>query len=126
MNTPETFETIRQWANDTFGTATVDRTIERAREEFDELMEPDADKLEEAADVVITLCNLPGLAAAVERKMAKNRRRTWNVRGDGTGYHIDPPAPNLSELPQWEREGWCGPSCTNICGAPCYPTGEGC
>jgi hypothetical protein len=99
----ETFDTIRQWAHDTFGQATVHRTVERAGEEWNELMdeiyEPWGDTkpsdalnmdrvLNEAADVVITLCNLPGLAAAIDAKMAKNRARQWKVMGDGTGYHV--------------------------------------
>lgn len=99
QQTQETFETIRQWAVSTFGPANMVRTVDRAGEEFDELLaETDryfagypANVLEEAADVVITLCNLPGLQAAIDAKMAKNRARKWNVMGDGTGYHVKEP-----------------------------------
>lgn len=100
----ETFESIRQWAHGTFGVASPIRTIERTDEEWQELLDecydeygepkssPDMDRLmNEAADVVITLCNLPGLQAAIDAKMAKNRARTWNVMGDGTGYHVKEP-----------------------------------
>lgn len=93
MNT-KTFDTIRQWTHDTFGIATPTRTVFRACEEFDELMEAAGlnnldEMMNEAADVVITLCNPPGLGEAIDRKMAKNRARTWKVMGDGTGYHVN-------------------------------------
>lgn len=93
QQTQETFETIRQWAVSTFGEATMLRIAQRADEEMWELLvaahsADDAATLEEAADVVITLCNLPGLQAAIDAKMAKNRARKWKVMGDGTGYHV--------------------------------------
>lgn len=93
----ETFDTIRDWAVSTFGPAAIARTIDRANEEMTELLEAEgirdeAEVLEEAADVVITLANLPGLQAAVNAKMAKNRARQWKVMGDGTGYHVKEPA----------------------------------
>lgn len=92
----ETFDTIRKWAETTFGDVSAKRCAERAREEMDELIEeldqgsvgwtPEA--ITEAADIVIVLGRIPGLWGAVERKMAVNRARKWNVRGDGTGYHV--------------------------------------
>jgi hypothetical protein len=108
----ETADSIRQWAVDTFGEATPSRTVERAHEEFDELLLActPQDTLAEAADVVITLCNLPGLAAEIDRKMGINRARVWNVKGDGTGYHVKQ---------DWEVEGYCSLSCTDICEKPC-------
>jgi hypothetical protein len=88
----ETFETIRQWADDTFGPCGLERSLERAKEEWAELEEPGADVVTEAADVVICLLRLPGITEAIDRKMAINRKRRWAVRDDGTGYHIkDPP-----------------------------------
>jgi len=92
----ETPDTIRHWAVDTFGLAKISRILERTGEELVELNDAfvanDADAIiEEAADVVITLCNLPGLQAAIDAKMAKNRARKWQVMGDGTGYHIKEP-----------------------------------
>lgn len=88
--TEETFETINQWCDDTFGPATWQRMIERAKEEFDEL--EDCLTVEgaaiEAADVVICLCRIPGFAQALQDKMAINRKRRWALTGEGTGYHI--------------------------------------
>lgn len=83
----ETFDTIRQWAEDTFGPITTARTVERAGEEFEELRAEPED-VSEAADVVICLARIPGLWAEVERKMTVNRGRRWRLMGDGTGYHI--------------------------------------
>lgn len=84
----ETWESINQWCDDTFGKASVPDIIKRAKEEFEELEEPDADHAIEAADVVICLCRVPGFAEALKRKMAINRRRKWRTDGNGTGYHI--------------------------------------
>lgn len=84
----ETWESINQWCDDTFGLATVPQIITRAKEEFDELETPDADHAIEAADVVICLCRIPGFAEALQRKMAINRKRKWRLVGNGTGYHI--------------------------------------
>lgn len=88
----ETFDTIRQWAEETFGPITPERTIERAGEEFEELRAA-PDDISEAADVVICLARIPGLWAEVERKMGVNRGRRWRLVGDGTGYHVKPGAP---------------------------------
>lgn len=99
MTQNETPDTIRDWVQANFGIATLDRIVERAVEEMDELTESislGCDHLtviEEAADVVIVLCNLPGLQDAINAKMAKNRARKWKVMGDGTAYHIKEPQP---------------------------------
>jgi hypothetical protein len=87
----ETFETIPAWADETFGPCGLQRSLERAKEEWAELIEPGADIIMEAADVVICLLRLPGIALAIDRKMAINRKRKWAVKGDGTGYHIKKP-----------------------------------
>lgn len=88
--TAETFESIAAWAEATFGPITPERTVARADEEMVELRaEPGS--VEEAADVVICLARYAGLWAAVERKMAVNRKRQWRRVGDGTGYHIKAP-----------------------------------
>ena len=90
----ETFETIRQWCEETFGPVAPDRIATRATEEMDELR-ADPTRVEEAADVVIVLARHPDLWAAVERKMAVNRARKWRLMGDGTGYHVkDTPTPS--------------------------------
>ena len=91
----ETFETITDWADETFGPVTLDRSLERAKEEIDEFLEEISrqtfsvdDVLDEAADVIITLARLPGIGYRVDAKMKKNRSRKWRRVGDGTGYHI--------------------------------------
>lgn len=86
----ETFESIQKWGHDTFGVPTVRRNVGRAYEEFEELfvVDNDEDARIEAADVVITLLNMPGIIEAINSKMLINRARQWNVMGDGTGYHV--------------------------------------
>lgn len=86
----ETFATIRQWCDATFGPATWQRMIERAKEEFDELEATQAVEQAaiEAADVVICLCRIPGFDAALQAKMTVNRKRKWRLTGEGTGYHV--------------------------------------
>ena len=96
----ETWESINQWCEDTFGPARPFRVVARANEEMAELIK-EADTLEwsdqlaiEAADVVIVLARIPGLWDAVQRKMAINRAREWRLTGDGCGYHIPKGAPH--------------------------------
>lgn len=90
----ETFQSIIDWADETFGPVTVERSIERANEEIEEFLEAQEDLsnidevLDEAADVIITLARLPGIEHRIEEKMRKNRARKWHRVGDGTGYHI--------------------------------------
>lgn len=89
----ETWESINRWCDDTFGPATIERTVERAKEEFIELEGAMADPAHaaiEAADVVIILCRIPGFAEALQAKMAINRKREWRTLGDGSGYHVKP------------------------------------
>lgn len=56
---------------------------------------PEPDKVpEELADCAIVLDVLAerrgiDLRTEVDRKMAINRARKWNVKGDGTGYHTE-------------------------------------
>ena len=88
MKAEETLQSIADWCDATFGPCKIPRIISRAREEFDELEEEDADTATEAADVIICLARVPGVAEAIQRKMAVNRERKWRMNGDGTGYHI--------------------------------------
>lgn len=92
----ETFDTIRQWCEETFGPATPERIASRAAEEMDELL-ADPSKVEEAADIVIILSRHPTLWAEIERKMSVNRKRQWRLMGDGTGYHVKEAAPRPSQ-----------------------------
>lgn len=88
----ETFDSIAQWCEETFGPVRPARIAARANEEMAELLlkviDGDPDAITEAADVVICLARFKGLWAAVERKMAINRQRRWRLTGDGCGYHI--------------------------------------
>jgi hypothetical protein len=96
----ETQDTIANWANDTFGPVGSNaRVAARANEEMAELLRKLAadDKHqgapEEIADVVIVLCRLAtrlgsNLWDEVERKMAINRTRKWELTQDGHGYHV--------------------------------------
>jgi hypothetical protein len=90
------FEALRSWGEEKFGPVTPERIIERAWEEFEKELRPivkgktewDDKMLEEMADVFVIFTRAPGFWDAVVRKMTINFGRTWNVKGDGTGYHI--------------------------------------
>lgn len=96
---PETFSSIIDWQNKTFGPMTVDRGFERATEEYIELIQEIGKPIEErdyrkmameAADVIIVLAGFMAACGqwnAVDQKMAINRQRNWKTNGDGTGYH---------------------------------------
>jgi hypothetical protein len=91
----ETIESVTQWANETFGPATLGRQIQRAKEELAELeaIAETANYLkiaEEAADVCICLFRVMGSIdpEALNRKMTVNRTRQWRVDGDGCAYHV--------------------------------------
>jgi len=95
----ETFASIVDWQNQTFGPMTVNRGFERACEEYCELIEEFGRPTEErdyrkmaleAADVIIVLSGFMAACGqwnAVDQKMAINRQRKWKTNGDGTGYH---------------------------------------
>lgn len=102
----ETVMTVTQWANSTFGEANLDAQMRKAFQEIEELKrEYDRIKGEristpltfrntqqlvmEAADVCICLYRLIGSIdpLAIDNKMAINRKRLWNLKGDGTAQH---------------------------------------
>jgi len=96
----ESQESISRWAEKTFGPAGSNaRAVARANREMAELLEhvtsddrhPEA--AEEVADVVIVLYRVAtrlgvDLHELIEKKMAKNRARTWQLDGTGHGYHV--------------------------------------
>ena len=96
----ETQKTVSAWTEATFGKASSNaRVAARANEEMAELLRaltsddnhPKA--IEEAADIVIILYRLAERMGAdlhdeINRKMAVNRQRQWNVDVDGHGYHV--------------------------------------
>jgi NTP pyrophosphatase (non-canonical NTP hydrolase) len=102
LETPrcETQATITHWADETFGTPETNvRVAARANEEMAELLralslyDKHPKAAEEIADVVIVLYRLAARLGAVlhdevDRKMAKNRARTWALDGTGNGYHV--------------------------------------
>jgi NTP pyrophosphatase (non-canonical NTP hydrolase) len=91
----ETPETVTQWANETFGQATIQRQFDRAMEEMLELEQAircnPAKVAEEAADVVICLYRIIGTrnAQAIDQKMARNRARKWALDQTGCAYHVE-------------------------------------
>lgn len=96
----ETVESVTEWANSTFGPATVERQLERAEEEWAEVYaakergKSDRDIAIEVADTIICLYRVLsqlGFPSAIDYKMAVNRSRQWNVGPDGCAYHIKSP-----------------------------------
>ena len=91
----ETPESVRQWAYETFGTASFDTQLRRAQKEMRELEgawvtnQSYATVADEAADVCICLFRIIANIDpdAINKKMAVNRSRSWIKRGDGTGHH---------------------------------------
>jgi NTP pyrophosphatase (non-canonical NTP hydrolase) len=90
----ETQATINAWQRETFPTATTNGVIGHLREEFEEWLTAESDELAgvEAADLVILLycwCDQVGidLHAEIDKKMVRNRARTWHIQPDGTGRH---------------------------------------
>jgi NTP pyrophosphatase (non-canonical NTP hydrolase) len=105
----ESQATINEWITSTFGeTGSNFSVAARANQEMAELLmalavDDDHPKaVEEAADIVIVLYRLAerrgmDLHAEIDRKMAINRARRWNV-ANGHGYHVkEPPPPSLTE-----------------------------
>lgn len=100
MKNTETQQSITDWANTTFGAAGSNaRVAARANEEMAELLRAlTADDASpkaavEVADVLIVLYRLAtrlgvDLHAEVDRKMAINRAREWNLDSSGHGYHV--------------------------------------
>lgn len=90
----ETIESVAKWADETFGVTTPRAALTRALQEMDELFDivHCDEKLlaEEAADVCITLYRYIYLVdpQAIEKKMAINRKRVWQLNGDGTAQHL--------------------------------------
>lgn len=97
----ETVQTVTDWANQTFGPATIWTQVDRARTEMDELLALfhggvsnhgyiQGKIAEEAADVCICLYRVIGTLdpEAINKKMAINRARKWNVDGQGCAQHV--------------------------------------
>jgi hypothetical protein len=96
----ENQQSISIWASETFGAAGSNiRVAARANEEMAELIRalsvddnhPKA--AEEIADIVIVLYRVAerlgiDLLSEIDRKMAINRLRKWNLDGTGHGYHV--------------------------------------
>jgi hypothetical protein len=98
ITAPLAFEILSVWGEKVFGPVEPSRIVERAQEEMNELKEKVVEgwtdqAVEEAADVVVILTRAPGLWNAIVRKMNINFAREWDIKGDGTGYHI----PNVME-----------------------------
>ena len=98
----ETIASVTTWANETFGQAKIPAMMDRAKKEWDELLDlfhpPDHTECcipkkvaEEAADVCICLYRVIGTLdpEAINKKMAKNRARKWQVDGQGCAQHVE-------------------------------------
>lgn len=97
--------TVSLWAEQTFGPASSNaRVAARANEEMAELLraltadDTNPKAAEEIADIYIVLCRLATRLGAdlheqVQRKMAINRLRQWNLTQDGHGYHVRDKSP---------------------------------
>lgn len=94
----ETEASIYEWQIATFGeTPGYMRSATRANEEMAELLTicslGETDKIgEEIADVILVLHGLAGrlgisIQDEINKKMAINRKRKWNVTDPGHGYH---------------------------------------
>ena len=103
----ETPKSVALWADATFGASTARRTIERAKQEFDELeatLERPHTARElalEAADVCIVLYRLIGglYPEAIDAKMTINRHRLWTLDGTGCAQHVEEPQLDPSTNP---------------------------
>lgn len=97
----ETQFTLGKWGHATFGETTPKELANLAAAEMRELLtaleaDPQAQFYsthEEAADVAIFLMRLAAvsgfnLLAAVDRKMAVNRKRRWEKQADGTWLKV--------------------------------------
>jgi|CXWL01.1.fsa_nt_gi hypothetical protein len=94
----ETPQSIADWANSTFGSATIERQVERAEEEWAEYYKAceqgrsAQERAIEIADTIICLSRVLvqlGYPKAVDEKMAINRIRRWKVDGEGCAYHVE-------------------------------------
>lgn len=96
----ESTATIAAWANATFGASSNMSTFLRAQKEWVELKrkleanDGDPDAVTEIADVVIVLQRIAAahgkdLYVEIDRKMAINRARKWELTGDGHGQHVE-------------------------------------
>ena len=89
----ETQKSISAWASATFSGQTPGSKIAHLRDELEELAEKPDDK-EEIADLLILLLNIMEMAGGdwqeeVNKKMAKNRARTWSAPDErGVCHHI--------------------------------------
>lgn len=96
----ETQRSISDWANATFGAVGSNASVAaRANKEMAELLtalisdDAHPKAIEEAADVMIVLMRLAercgmDLLGEVDRKMGVNRKREWNLDGNGNGQHV--------------------------------------
>lgn len=100
----ETQQTVTDWQEATFGPTTTWQAFQRMQKEYWELRDllhaedngmnvTHEQRMGELADVLITLYRVARYAgvdlnAAVNLKMAINRKRTWVVDETGNGQHV--------------------------------------
>ena len=110
----ETIKTIMDWHEQTFPDATLEGQLEKYQEEQLEWVESGEKDVDELADMLIVACGIArfniwegtfyfadisdwmssdvpiswkDLEEAVNRKMAKNRKRVWRKTATGTYHH---------------------------------------
>lgn len=91
---------ITEWIENTFGPAGSNaRVVARANEEMSELLrdvttdDNHPNMSDEIADIFIVLYRVAtrlgvDVHTEIDRKMAINRDRKWNLDGSGCGYHV--------------------------------------
>lgn len=113
----ETILSVAKWHEEIFADATLEDQINKLLEEYDEFesAETEEDMITELADMFIVVCgiarfstsdalfyfhqidhelgqsniSLEEFSAAVEKKMEKNRKRTWAKQENGSYHHIN-------------------------------------
>jgi NTP pyrophosphatase (non-canonical NTP hydrolase) len=96
----ENQKSIAKWAFDTFGHSTNARAAARANKEMAELLtaltsnDAHPKAAEEVADVVICMVRIADnmsfdIWEEIEKKMAINRSREWELDGTGCGQHVE-------------------------------------
>lgn len=87
-------EEVREWADEVFPTRNIQSMALKLFEEISEMLRA-PDDADEHADIYIMMLDLSRMygvdvAAAVRRKIATNRLRSWEVTPIGTLHHIEP------------------------------------
>jgi len=99
MLSRETVDMITEWRRATFPDQDHYGAMRKVGEEFDEFdvaTETGIEELDEFVDLLITLTNYADIRGWIDvleerttAKMSDNIDRTWHVREDGSGQHVE-------------------------------------